>query len=505
MGFTPRHWDDSGLPPELSYKGSFLLQSQLPYVQDPGTFRRVIPCAKAVNAQLAKYTVPIPTRLNPECWDAAQRMVLALFEDCRLFPISHLDVLVNPKAKAGFGFPETKAVAIRTHYSHLLSYLKRAHPDTTWTAMGKSEYLPLEKIRIGKQRNITFPAWDFDIRAKQYFQPFADWFVTHCKQWDCAYGTSNFFGEFHTLMSPMMDYRYHGKGDVTGMDRSHPYEAWLFLSKLFSSVFPPEYTVEIDALLHEMFFSKVHMPNGEIWILPRLKSGSPITTVINCIVKMLAIAYTYCRWLCYKNSFDPKVTPSWRSMRRHQYVPFYSDDHLWATSDPVLGSHAFRKECYADLGLSLKDEDAVEVSRVGFLDPRLTFLGASPKWVGGQYVPVYNGEKLLACFCSQTSVDMQKIASQLFSYIILTVFDDHYYQLFKRMFRDLKCHQYFHLWDRLTIRRFVSGSECFLSGLPDEIHDWMSPGQGRDMALKEILSARTRCSNECKPVQDSKL
>lgn len=496
MGYQHRHWTDSGLEPNQSYTGSFLLQSKLPFVTDPGTYKKVVPCARAINNQIAKYTQPLSLSIDQHCFQQATASVSELFDSCRLAPISHLEVLVNGEGQAGFDTPGSKADAIASGYRTLLTFLGDPDPplrQLIWTAMGKVEYLLLLKIiEEGKQRNITFPTWLFDIRAKRYLQPFAEWFSLHCRAWGCAYGTSNFFGEFHRMVEPLCEYRWNGKDDISGFDRHQSYQLWQPIIDIVKRAFGSEHGVEIDWIFHNMYWSPVHMPNGEIWVMPRLKSGSPLTTIMNCLVHMIVISYMYHKWLRVTNRLRTAHTP-WVSMNRDLYVLFYSDDHLYASNDDLLASHEFRKQCYADLGLTLKTSEAVVVRRIGSLDSRLSFLGASPYSLRGRYVPVYDGEKLLSCFCCQTRIDMDKIASQLFSYMILTAFDPKYFPLFKRIYLTLGCDKYITLWPDSQFRNFVSGFEVSFSlDLPPGVTLPVTSEQGQVTALKDLIRLRQK-------------
>ncbi len=414
---------------------------------------------------------PINTNIHEDCWALMTETYLERFRGYQLEPLALDDVKVNPDGQYGGGITKTKAQVIKENYPMIKAYFENpeSFPPPVWTTSGKKEHLPTQSI-LGKlkQRTITYPPGHFSIVASSYIDPRTDLFLELEKTdpTGCCYTESIFHGGFHKMMMPIEKFDYKFKGDLEGYDRSHIFRFWQNYVASCRLLYKPEHHKRIEFLFYNYYYALVAMPDGDVVLLTRHKSGGPGTTDINCDVHHQAFIYLFYRRL--KEHLGRDLTMADRVSNRQIWntarMLYYADDNTGSTNDQRFASYEFRSMAYAELGLKLKREDDLVVYSPGRIPECLTFLGNSPRLIDNRYVPVGNGIKYRGVFMCQgpNSNNTQK-AAQLFSYMLMTCFDDEFYYGFRDAFFRLHLQSEIQLPERWQMQRFVAGGESFFS------------------------------------------
>jgi hypothetical protein len=424
------------------------------------------------------------TDIKLQCFSLAKLTFIERFKGLHLKRRSPLDVLIRPDSQYGGGYNGTKAENVSALLPAILEYCGNPSGNVMWTMAGKVEHLPYHKVHDDlKQRTICYPPGHFDILAKTLFEPFTEAFLEMEKQdpTGCAYTKSIHGGGFHAMINPLSSMRFLCKGDISGFDRSHIKEIWDVIEEVMKMIFPVADHPIIAYVLGEMWKSLVFMPNGEVVFMLKLKSGSPATTFMNCLVHLFIFMYMYYRGVsdtrsvqqslpCDGTLCKPADQVTWSTIYEVLRPLYYGDDHVLGTDDAVMATFSWRSVIYAELGFKLKKEDDYVVANPkGVVPPELTFLGNSPRRVSGRYVPVGNCEKYAQVFLVQSpnSSPMAR-ASQLYSYCLMSCFDDYWFGVFKRAYYTLAYNALLVLPPQAVFQDMISGGEAFF--LPPQRH-----------------------------------
>jgi hypothetical protein len=430
------------------------------------------------------YFADNPTNVCEKAFGLASETFRERFKGHSLAPNHPLDVLVRPESQYGGGYDGTKGENIGRLLPAILDYCANPSGKVMWTMAGKVEHLPEHKVRDTlKQRTICYPPGHFDILAKTYFEPFIDLFLELEKSdpTGCAYTKSIHGGGFHDMMAPLQSLPFLAKGDIHGFDRSHLKRIWGEIREIMHGLYGKEHHAKIDYILDEMWDSLVFMPNGDVVIMPKLKSGSPATTFMNCMVHLFVFMYMYYRGVSDCRARDnnlpitvshlvPGDLVSWSQIYKEMRPLYYGDDHVLGVIVDFMATFAWRSRVYAELGFTLKKEDdLVCVNKTGIISPELTFLGNSPRLVGSRYVPVGNCEKYAQVFLVQSanSSEMAR-ASQLYSYCLMSCFDDDWFGRFKAAYYRLSYHNLIDLPPQKIFQDMMSGSESVFTSPPEQ-------------------------------------
>lgn len=423
------------------------------------------------------------TSIKEQAFANAASTFMSYFDGQTCVQKDPLEVSVNPDAQYGGGYDGTKSKVIRDNLQMILNFCSSQRRNRVmWTMAGKVEHLPYQKVfRDLKQRTICYPPGHFDILAKTLFEPFTEMFLNlqALDPTGCMYTQTIFGGAFDHMLKPLETFRWILKGDISGFDRSHLKRIWDVIKAVMKKVFPQSAHSDIDYVLEEMWNSLVFMPNGDVCFMERLKSGSPATTLMNCLVHLFIFMYMYYRGvddmrrIALDENIDEETDDecideddivSWAEIYKMIRPLYYGDDHLLATNHRLIASFKWRSRIYGELGFTLKKEDdLVHQIENCLIPPKMTFLGNSPRKINGSYRPVGNCEKYAQVFLVQSanSTEIGR-AAQLYSYCLMSAFDDEWFIKFKRAFQRLGCSSYITLPSQRAFQLLISGEESFL-------------------------------------------
>lgn len=166
------------------------------------------------------------------------------------------------------------------------------------------------------------------------------------------------------------------KGDATKFDSTVREFAFGLICDVRKRFAPSESHDALDFIYSVLSNKVVVLPSGELVEDSCQPSGQACTTSDNSIFHALVVLYCAARRLRQQS-----LAVNWENVNNLLTISLYSDDHVGATNDDVFGSYLFRKECYAEMGVLLKEEDDLLVASSEM--QQLVFLG-------GRFAPYGN-------------------------------------------------------------------------------------------------------------------
>jgi hypothetical protein len=306
--------------------------------------------------------------------------------------------------KLRYGFKKTRQVldnAVAMQEMH--EFDENPQYPTLWTASGKTELLPAQKILDNDPRTFIIPDKRFHYHCLRnlYHQHVLFLKLAECdKSWFTA-GRSFQYGGFNRIMKEFLEYLFKIEGDVSKWDSS--LLSWVFFNVIVpirSALFRPNRVVvedgelreatvaereaqrlkfrnELIAIYTDMLRAHILMPDGEIIRkLLGMASGFFTTADDNTLYHLFVIFYI----MAWK-----KVQAQMRLM---------ADDHFGGTNSKLFAAFETRQAAYKLFGLTLKEA----ADRVSHTVEGATFLGFTARWHKGygMFVPVYNITKALS-------------------------------------------------------------------------------------------------------------
>lgn len=381
---------------------------------------------EGVYKSLEQYNVQREVKYNVTYLDQAFHMLENMLSKVRRFDIkSPAQVEINNDGVCGIPFVlfyNKKGVAYHNHYEDIYDYCKSPYGiDVLWTSMGKSnEILPVLKVVNGECRTLIYPPLHFLVLQGMFFDDLDDllksgWF------WS-AYGFNPYSGGYDELYRMLENFKYKHKGDIKKMDRSLETHLTLRAYRLRRRVSTHPEDPRWDYIIDKMANKMVVLPNGLIFVTPRVASGSRDTTSTNTLVHMGAQLYHIIRMY---NKVGCPVYISF--IRRNNFAKDYSDDHVAASNHKFISSYVHRRKSYAQLGLELKAEEDLVIEE---METEFGFLGGLPIKINGHYYPLYNGDKIIDSLTYDLSnLNTEEKYQQLCMYMQLTCASEKLYSL----------------------------------------------------------------------------
>lgn len=286
---------------------------------------------------------------------------------------------------------KNKGDIIDNYAAELDWYQKYAHVvdlPVLWTASGKEEILPDTKVEDGVCRTFTFPGGFYAIGTSGLYSGMKNLFkmFAMCPQWPFKVGCVFARGGFNSMVEAMEGMLVI-QSDVSKWDGSYRLHVHQFVQEVIK-LFKEDYGDFDDWAATKGYYSIVLLPNGQVVLVLRKKSGDPFTSHANCIGHFLVI----CLWamrVASETRQDPLV------VLRECVWCLYADDTMNGVPEKYreFTSYEFMQKCYTYAKMAIKPPPHYTV----FEGPvGATFLGAKVKRAYGMYVPEYTKDRLLA-------------------------------------------------------------------------------------------------------------
>nr|AGW43025.1 polyprotein [limnipivirus C1] len=204
--------------------------------------------------------------------------------------------------------------------------------DTLFTAHLKDELRSCEKVELGKTRVIEAAELDFVVAYRMYMSSIYSGFYNTAAHLTGIAAGINPPRDGHELYAELCSYSKFLALDYSRFDGSLPEmlmrKAVEILAELHES--PDEV-----ARLHETVIVSKHLVLDELWTVKGgMPSGSPCTTILNCICNLLVLEYSFLDTfgIDYQFHFDGDYTS------RDFLTVVYGDDCIVAYNGPEVGA-----------------------------------------------------------------------------------------------------------------------------------------------------------------------
>lgn len=307
------------------------------------------------------------------------------------------------------------------------SYVKKPSGTVLWTAMGKmNEILPMKKVKSEDCRTLIYPPVHFLVFTACFFDEFDD-MLKSGTGWS-AFGFTPQHGGYNELFQMLDKYIYKGKGDISKFDRSiHEFLDRIAMDirrRTSSNPSDPRW----NFLIENTVVKWVILPNGLVVIIIGMASGRRDTTGTNTLVHTIVQFYHCIK--CYRIL---GYEPTYEMIVKDTLFKNFADDHVFGTNIALIADFETRKKHYAELGFTLKAEDDLETDSA--LD--LTFLGGKATLINGQYVPMYNKEKIFDILSVYPNLDSAQAEQRFLALMRLACADESAYLTMRSVYHKL--------------------------------------------------------------------
>lgn len=417
----PHSYGEEKIIPHHGRWSDLLLELDIP---SPKTHGLSMGTVAAVNFNIGIRTRVQTLQPDEKLLDVAFKMLTSTLIDYSHEAPTYLgDVYITPQGASGIGFEccSNKATAVLNHYEEIHDYTLnyRKYPQPLFRYNHKErEILPAKKILSDTTRAIIFPPTQFYMLQKMHTQKLDTALKLGFHPW-FAYGCSPTRGFLNELANRFAKYKYVFKGDATKFDSTIRAFAFKWICKVRKTLSPHSSHDALDYIYEVLSHKHVVLPTGEMIVDECQPSGQACTTSDNSIWHALIFYYCACKRL---REMGKALTLE--NVDSLATVSLYSDDHVAATNDERFASYQFRKDCYAELGAMLKEEDDL-VAPVEEIH-RLVFLGGRFVPLGDPYPFVYGFDEKEAIPCLHLGLDKKnpdEAVQTLASYAELLAYD----------------------------------------------------------------------------------
>jgi hypothetical protein len=242
----------------------------------------------------------------------------------------------------------------------LVSLCKREkfRPNTVFKVDLKDETLPLRKITPEvRTRSIAMAPLDYTLAVRKYYHTAVAGLMQVRRDVPPQVGINCYSHEWTDLANSLESMGEYGfDADFKAWDATVPLQFMENLSTIYNRLYAdndPDHSVQDDTIrvnLHNALHCPLLLAGGDIFQAPGGQvSGSPLTSIDNCIVNMM---YYYYVW----RKVAPNNLKSYPDFHRHVRFYVYGDDNICAVSS--LAREFFTPVRFAsilttDLGLTI--------------------------------------------------------------------------------------------------------------------------------------------------------
>jgi hypothetical protein len=322
-----------------------------------------------------------------------------------------------------------------------------------WKTSGKAEILKNKKIVAEDIRTFTFADPFYTLAFAHCISGLKEFYIGmgNCvNDWPFRPGVAFAHGGFSNMMSTL-----EGKVIVEGDARKWDSSFTSVVAEAVQEVFEHQTGIKPGHRLHEFFtwalqqrlLSAVVMPDGSVRIVPYMPSGSPDTTIANCLGHLF-ILVDHLLDSCEEEGLDPFL--QWLKCNWH----LFADDHLngYPRALEAYLSYERRVVSYNRVGAELHPppQDKIHQTPIG-----TSFLGAVCYKEHGEYVPQFDKNRLLAIlYCND--YDDEKLVEVLTSIAPIVHTNPEAYDIYVDYVRVY----YPRLLGLLTVRPLFTGAEA---------------------------------------------